>query len=294
MGVLHDNPVLDPAAIRAALADNDLDLQPERVRITGLPLTLDELSKLWTAFQTQFRVSAGYRVSVVLIQSAQPIRAPLPVLDRGAAAQGNLDPPYPTLLAASPPFDSPSARFGDVVTLTGAHLTGDSVVVNLAVPGLANPEDLPLDPAATDRQIQVTLPDGPAQATWPVAMYSLSVTVTTGPDTRQTNQLPLAVGPRITSITPNPAARDPAGTISLTVACFPNVGPRQRAELLLGDRSVLAQPPAAATASLVFNVANAPAGKWPVRLRVDGIDSLLVDRATAPPTYDPSQQVTVT
>ena len=145
MGVLHDNPVLDPAAIRAALADNDLDLQPERVRITGLPLTLDELSKLWTAFQTQFRVSAGYRVSVVLIQSAQPIRAPLPVLDRGAAAQGNLDPPYPALFAASPPSDNPSARFGDLVTLTGAHLTGDSVTVNLSVPGLADPEDAPAE-----------------------------------------------------------------------------------------------------------------------------------------------------
>jgi hypothetical protein len=30
-----------------------------------------------------------------------------------------------------------------------------------------------------------------------------------------------------------------------------------------------------------------------VRLRVDGVDSLLVDRSTDPPTFDASQSVTV-
>ena len=92
-----------PRAIQASLADNDLDLQPERVRITALPLSLDELAKMWTAFQTQYRVSAGYRVSVVLIQSALPIRAPLPVLDRGAVADATLDTAVPSAVGARAP-----------------------------------------------------------------------------------------------------------------------------------------------------------------------------------------------
>jgi hypothetical protein len=31
-----------------------------------------------------------------------------------------------------------------------------------------------------------------------------------------------------------------------------------------------------------------------VRLRVDGVDSLLVDRSVSPPVFDTSQKVTVT
>ena len=46
--------------------------QIERVRITPQPLSVDELSKLWTAFQTHFRISAAYQVSVVLIESTRP------------------------------------------------------------------------------------------------------------------------------------------------------------------------------------------------------------------------------
>jgi hypothetical protein len=294
MGLLHDNPVLDPTAIQASLADNDLDLQPERVRITALPLTLDELAKMWTAFQTQFRVSAGYRVSVVLIQSALPIRTPLPVLDRGAVAAGTLDPPYPALSKLVPPSGNPSARLGDVVTLTGSHLAGDAVTVNLGVPGLPAPQPLAPMPGAGDRTIRVTLPDGPPQGDWPVGVYSVSVTVTTASDVRQTNQLPLAIAPRVASITPDPAARDAAGAVSLTVQCFPNVAPRQRAELLVGDRSIIAADHPAATGSLTFGIPAAPVGRWPVRLRVDGIDSLLVDRTTVPPSFDASQQVTIT
>jgi hypothetical protein len=72
MRILHDHPVLDPAAIRAALPGNDLDEQPERVRITLQPLALDELLKLWTAFQAPYRLSVSYEASVVLIESSAP------------------------------------------------------------------------------------------------------------------------------------------------------------------------------------------------------------------------------
>jgi hypothetical protein len=66
MRVFHDHPVLEPDAIREALAGSQ---QTERVRITLQPLSLEEMTKLWTMFQTQYRLSVTYEVSVVLIGS---------------------------------------------------------------------------------------------------------------------------------------------------------------------------------------------------------------------------------
>jgi hypothetical protein len=71
MRILHDHAVLDPAAVREALPGNDLHEQAERVRVALQPLSLDELSKLWTTFQTPYRISVAYEVSVVLIASAR-------------------------------------------------------------------------------------------------------------------------------------------------------------------------------------------------------------------------------
>jgi hypothetical protein len=67
MRLLHDHPVLDPGRIREALAGNDLHEQAERLRVTLQPLTLEEMTKLWNTFQTPYRVSVAYEVSVVLI-----------------------------------------------------------------------------------------------------------------------------------------------------------------------------------------------------------------------------------
>src|SRR6185312_11398192 len=64
--VLYDHPVLSAEEIKsattAALPSTDLDRQIERVRITLQPLSLDEISKLWTGFATQYRLSAAYEV----------------------------------------------------------------------------------------------------------------------------------------------------------------------------------------------------------------------------------------
>lgn len=83
MSALNQAPLLDPAAIQAALPGNDLYLQAERVKVTPDSLDIEEISKLWTAFQTNYRISAAYSVSAVLIQNPVGAAAPLPVLSVG-------------------------------------------------------------------------------------------------------------------------------------------------------------------------------------------------------------------
>ena len=76
MLLLHDHPVLGSAEIKAALADNDLWQQVERIRIVPQPLTIDEMSKLWTTFQTQYRISVAYEVGVILVDSGRAASTP--------------------------------------------------------------------------------------------------------------------------------------------------------------------------------------------------------------------------
>jgi hypothetical protein len=263
------------------------------------------MSKVWMTFQTQYRVSAAYQVSVVLIESTRPAKTPLPVLtrgpgDEGAVAQPDLTPPFPTLEAVHPPNQQPSARLGDppdvpsdVLTLSGHHLEGDSVVVRFTNPRLAAPIQVAPLAGGTATEITVQLPDDPAN--WPAGFYTLAAVVSkAGEPDRTTNELPFALAPRILDITPNPAARDPSGDVTLTLTCSPQVRPEQRAALLLGDREILAQPHPAQTDTLTFLVTNAPTGEHFVRLRVDGVDSLLVDRTVTPPVFDETQKVTIT
>jgi hypothetical protein len=298
MSILHDHPLLGAAEIEAALPGNDLHEQVERVRITPQPLSMDELSKVWMTFQTQYRISAAYQVSVVLIESTRPAKTPLPVLtrgpgDEGVVAQPDLTPPFPTLESVHSLNQQPSARLGDVLTLSGHHLEGDSVVVRFTNPRLAALIQVAPLAGGTATEITVQLPDDPAN--WPAGFYTLAAVVSrTGEPDRSTNELSFSLAPRILSIAPDPAARDPSGDVTLTVTCSPEVRPEQRAALLLGDREILAQPHPAQTGTLTFLVTSAPTGEHFVRLRVDGVDSLLVDRTVTPPVFDQTQKVTIT
>ncbi|MFQ5927043.1 MAG: DUF4255 domain-containing protein [Terriglobia bacterium] len=297
MNILHDHPVLGAAEIEAALPGNDLHEQVERVRITPEPLSLDDMSKLWNAFQTQYRISAAYQVSVVLIESSRLARTPLPVLtrgpgDEGVTAQPDLMPPFPTLESVRAPNQQPSARLGDVLTISGHHLDSDAIVVRFMNPRLAAAIEVPPLPGPTSTEITVQLPDDPAN--WPAGFYTLAAVISrAGQVDRTTNELPFALAPRITTAPPITVARNAAGDASITLTCSPQVRSAQRAALLLGDREVLAQSHPVQTDTLTFLVTAAPVGEHLVRLRVDGVDSLLVDRTVTPPVFDPTQKVTI-
>lgn len=291
MLVLHDHPLLGADEIRAVVPDNDLADQIERVRITPHAMSLEDLSKLWMIFQTGYRISAAYQVSLVLIDSRRSARTPLPVLtrgedDSGPQAQADLVPPFPALLTATLPDDQRSTRVGDEVSLGGVHLDGDNVAVRFTTIRLTNPQ---VEPASgTEKEVKVTVPDLPAGS------YTIAVRVSkAGQLDRFTNEYPLQIAPRITNITPSTA---PAGNLTLTIKCSPGVLPEQRVTLLFRDREVAAQAHTASTDTLDFALTDLDPGEYFVRLRVDGVDSLLVIKAGAPLKlqFDPNQKVTIT
>jgi hypothetical protein len=306
MRVLHDHPLLGADEIRTALPNNDLAEQIERIRITPQPMAVEEFSKLWTTFQVGYRISAAYQVSVVLIDSTQPSRTPLPVLTRGANdtgvnAQANLIPPFPTLTDVGPvvqPLGSEtSAVLGNDLLITGHDLDGTNVSAQVSHPRLQNPIPLPAPSTATATAITVNLPNQPQN--FPAGIYTISVSVIRPGETskRTTNALPFAVAPQILSTPPISAARN-ANEITVTLACSPEVLPAQCVALLLGGDEVPGEPHPTQTGNLTFIAKDDPPGKFAagdyfVRLRVDGVDSLLIDRSVQPPEFKASQKVSI-
>jgi hypothetical protein len=297
MRVLHDHPVLDPDEIEAALAGEEIGDQLERIRITPEPLTLDEMSKLWASFQTEYRMSTAYQATVVLIDSERTSVTPLPVLTRGEGDVGpqvvpEPTPPYPTLFRAEPADGREAALLDEIVTLHGHHLE-EATTARLVGRRLAEPLLVPLQPGAAAASAKLRLPSD--ATVLPAGLYSLSLLAGSGEeDERETNAVALAVAPELLDVAPDPAARDPQGDVTLTVTCRPEVRPEQAASLLLGSREVRAEARDDATDELTFEVVRARAGTPWLRLRVDGVDSRLVDRTVTPPVFDPTQTVTIT
>ncbi|MGD8405176.1 MAG: DUF4255 domain-containing protein [Anaerolineales bacterium] len=311
MSVLHDHPLLDMEAINSVLPPDDLQRhaydQVENVRINPQPLSLDEMSKLWSGFQTEYRLSAAYEVSVVLIESSRPQRTPLPVLrrgveDRGAFVLASLS---PSLREIHPPDHKPVAELGDTLSVLGENLEGEGLTARLRHNLLDDPIELPPLPGRTSSQLQIDLPDTNADpdvpSKFPAGIYTLSLVVERPPlPYWTTNALPFALAPQITITAPlgNTA---PQGDLTVKLECIPQVRSGQHASLLFGDREVPVKAenvdtPADPTApsTLAFIVENALPGEYVLRLRVDGVDSLPVDFTAIPPQFAADQTVTIT
>jgi hypothetical protein len=314
MGVLHDHPVLSAAEIKSVISaagsglqDSDLHEQLEHVRITLQPLTFEEISKLWTTFQTHYRVSAAYQISVVLIESTRPARTPLPVLkrgedDRGVTSQPDMTPPFPALSSLQLPARQLSAQPGDIISVFGSRLAGGTARLRSLCP----PDPLPpLTTPVSDAQLAVTLPNNLA-----AGFYTITVELVTPHGTVASNELPLAVAPVITTALPLTVARV-AGTATIDLTTSVDALREQRVSLLLGDfevkRTLPTNPPASSNA-FEFLIHTPTGDEFPTpigvallaRLRVDGVDSEIIaplgpgQPDSTPLEFDTDKKITIT
>jgi hypothetical protein len=326
MSVLHDHPVLLPGDIANPPDDGGLPDQFERLRITLLPLSIDEMSKLWSALQTNYRVSVAYEVTVLLIESNLPAKAPLPVLKRGKEDRG----PEATassatvLREARPPRSQPAARLGEELVIAGDNLQTDDAVVRFSslippLEGEVQPPAAEIPPLPGDKpdEIKIVLDDiaddPDAWGLWAPGMYTLSHVVAKSDSPRLvSNSIGFALAPAITL---KPNSTTSAGVkpgAELTITCTPRIRERetapnsntfetiQRVIVLFGDQPVVPtisnphplqkdQP-----TTIKFKV---PALKenrlYVVRLRVDNVDSIpvILEGPAQIPAFDPLQQI---
>jgi hypothetical protein len=314
--MMHETPILPRATIRAALqspaiqppgnpigallASSGLADQFELIKIIPATLGREELAWLWTALKADYRPTFPFQVSVVLIEAPRASSAPLPVLQRAVTAQPNLRDLSPTITEATPLSGQPAAALGETVSVTGSGLTG-ATSVSLVNARLGVNQTLTPLAAVGSASFTFTIPNPalpppqPNPTDLPAGVYLLSATVQQGSDDITTNGVPLAIAPSIGSAWAPGTIASGAG-IAVTIPCAPYIRPGQQASLLIGDQSGPADPITTPTNSPTFIFPNLqPTGRAvPVRLRVDGIDSRIIDLTTKPPSFlaAPSVQVT--
>lgn len=317
MQLLYEVPVLDRRAITTALTPSpsvDTTLPPalralaecgladqlEQIKLVPDPLSSEEMSKLWTAVQSHYRPSAAYVATVVLIESSKPTRSTLPVLsrgpvdpvtkrDRGVAVQPDLLPPFPTIQTVAATNGQPAATVGAIVELTGHHLDGTNRAVLLSNSRFDIEQALPAAGGGSSIATSFTVPAVPA------GLYQLAIRVIRPgeSDPRISNAVALVIGPEITTAMPMAVVRDGSGAATLVLSVQPQIQPGQTVSVLLGTREVPVAPITVATGTLTVAVADAQTGEFLLRIRVDGIDSPIIDRSAVPPAFY-NYRVTIT
>ncbi|MCK5711417.1 MAG: hypothetical protein KAI25_01735, partial [Hyphomicrobiaceae bacterium] len=234
------------------------------------------------------------------IESKYQTRSPLPVLsrghtdaitgrDEGVITQPYLLPPFPTIQEVKPPDNQLAIRMGERLVVSGHHLDGDQVAVLFTHLRSSNTLELPASSGATSIEFQVDIPEDPDN--WQAGIYSISGVIrrTDQPD-RTTNELSIALAPLINSIILSVTD----GIVELTVTCSPKVWKNQIVTLVVGDREVTAEPVIPdKTDTLIFRSDSLLSGPQWVRLRVDGIESILIDRSGPVPVFNSSDQVVI-
>jgi hypothetical protein len=136
-----------------------------------------------------------------------------------------------------------------------------------------------------------------ARSQWAVGFCVLNASVQRpGLPAWRSNAVAFGLAPTLTSRTP---ANAPAGNVTITVTCAPQIRDEQRVTLLVGERefeptSVTTPADPTAETTLVFDTTALTAGDHPLRLRVEGVDSIPVDFSVDPPQFDANQGITIT
>jgi hypothetical protein len=306
------------------VSTSDLAEQVELIKISPEILSIEEISKLCAATQAHYRPTAAYQVSVVLIQANKPTRSALPVLsqgpqDQGPKAQSDLQSPFAALESIDLPRNQTSAQMNDALTLNGQKLAGDKgnpalVTLSVLFANKRLPAPIRADVLAaqrTDQTVKLTIPHQVA-VYYPAGLYAVSVQIAPNGkplEMEESNDLALFFAPKIVQINatnlPVPpalpvsvarsAVQNGLGNAILSIKCAPEVLPEQSVSLILGSREFPAAAHASKTDTLSFPLSAVAAGTYRLRLRVDGVDSIFIDRSNpALPKFDDSQQINLT
>jgi len=292
--MLHAEPVLTrpqvttSVAARGFLAGSNLAADIELVKFTQLPLTLEELSKLWSVFfQTQYALSVAYQGTVVLLEREDSFRSPLPVRLRNLYVETFRQPVVEAVVAAAGD-DEPILALSQI-KVRGRRLQGE--VTELNVGG-----QVVVPTSVTDTEVEATLPAllqaGPQGLQ--VVQERLMGTPEQPHRGVESDVFPFVLTPQITktggvfditvgAVTTETINGQTVHTADVTVDVDPVIGKDQRVLLLLNEDtaadphaySFSAKPLAADSSTVVFTARRVRPGTYLARVQVDGAESRL-------------------
>ncbi len=297
MQVFHSTPVVPRDTIQQALTDlvsvlpappeqslisaSTLANQVEHIRITPETLTTEEIYRLWTAFQTHYRPTTSYQVSVVVIQDTQSFASNLPVQRRSVLALPLISPLIESVAPAM-------ATSGQTQTLTGSNFLGDTAAgTQVSFDGGAGVAAATVQGSC----VRVVVPSTLQAGTHTVRVLR-SVTFpssTVAHPGFSSNPVPFQLVPVIQLPATPPIHAQQGKPLTLTLT--PAVGVLQNAVVYIGDQAVpVPSRPLSGPASSPQITVTVPdtiaVGAYPLRVEVDGAQSrLTLDTTTGSPTY---------
>lgn len=159
MSILHENPVVNDIHDSDFDADIDTQFPPElrnsfeKIKISMLPISMEEFSKIWTGLSKAYRLSVAYDVSLVQIGPTAPVPSPAPVVQTPKVQIAAFQSPVITSVEPA------SGPVGTTITIRGNGFTrpGASTVVTVGGDELSAVDLAQL----TNEQIQLTVPQAP-------------------------------------------------------------------------------------------------------------------------------------
>jgi hypothetical protein len=318
MRVLHDYPVITESLMTihstpAQILHSSLRGEFEQVKICLDPISLEDLSKVWTALTRPYRLSAAYTVSVVQIDSRRIRTLAAPVQTRHihltASRRPRITNVYRTPVLPGEPIGDIRARVLQQLTIEGENFRGAQSWVKLG--GL---EPIGIEPAS-DSGIRIAIPDAmyPADADHPVprpipaadqlrpgpqtvevqvlrptevVKGGLDRGVVVVDDRRQSsNHFVFLLAPEIAAVNPPSIALGGIGGAVLTVTGRRLFHTGVKSVVLVGDVSIPVPDPVPSGPQtdtsiqvplVALGLATPPtlAGLYPVRVMVNGVQSI--------------------
>lgn len=300
---LHTRSVLTRKMIQDTLADplfgflaeSNLAESVESIKFTPSPLSLEDLSKLWSVFfQTPYALSFAYQGTVVLIESEAEPQIALPVRARNVYAVPFRQPTIERILsregAVAPVVaDQPIyARY--TLILAGKQLRGDLTRVRI--------DGTEMEPGEVDdARVSVTLPGDlrPGVHSVQVVQYAQIGTPPAPHPGFESNVVAFDLNPKITASVSNPqGSGDAPRRVDIRIGFDPKVGKSQRVVLMLNEYRPPADRPARAysfavppreasdpdansdeSSSIQVHASGLRPGTYMVRVQVDGARSPL-------------------
>jgi hypothetical protein len=259
------------SSVAQDIATSDLAEQVELVKLTMQPLSLEEMTKLWSSFfkTGTYRISVTYRATVVLIDGKHEAGAAMPVRERNvyAIAPRDLKITY---------VDPQVIEYGtQTVTIVGRNLKADYVRIDFGEgkeiddmdePDSVADDELEVDVSSLDIGVHQVRVIHPLFIGTPEMLHK-------GPGS---NAVLFAIAPKFEhTANPSDAATFDSVSRKLTLKVEPGIKAGQKVEVILGtlkpiEATIESEPVSEVQVDIPSGVSD---GTYPVRLRVDGAEA---------------------
>ncbi len=318
MRVLHDYPVITESLMTVnsppvQVLHDSLRGEFEQVKVTLDPISLEDVSKVWTALTRPYRLSSAYSVSVVQIESRRIKTLAAPVLTRrihlSVSKLPQISNVYRTPVLPGEPIGDIRAHVQQQLTIEGENFRAARTWVKLG--GL---EPIGISPLS-DGEIRIIVPDD----TYPIDFDHLATRpiplddrLRPGPQTvevqilrptevvegglgrgvvgvdnrrQSSNHCVFLLAPEISGVNPPSVAAGGFAGAVLTVTGRRLFEAGVKSVVLVGDISIPVQEPGPGgpqtdtsievlLTALGLTTPPTPAGLYPVRVMVNGVQSM--------------------